>query len=133
MVKRLFTGIRPFQLPSGGGGAEIPFLPDDYLPFFEKLSRGLFFVHRNRPFAGEFFAGFRQSFIPSSEGMAEFFSMLTPHFERDGTLGKCPYPEIFRYKFIESLTDEHHVFAIEMRFYDSTEVISALTASHPKQ
>jgi hypothetical protein len=130
LVNRLFKGIRRIMLP-GGESAEVRFEPSDYRLYFEKIARGLHYLHRAQPFSGgECLVGFRQSFV-AAPIMVELFNRFAPHFNSSPLvkIGRSPHPEIFRYRFID--TTYHgggHCFAVVMQFYKSSEAIAIL---HP--
>jgi hypothetical protein len=131
LVKRLFKGIRRISLP-GGESAEVTFEPSDYRLYFEKIARGLHYLQRSQPYSGsDCLIGFRQSFV-ATPAMVEFFNRFAPHFNSSPLvkIGRSPYPEIFRYRFIDTTSNGGgHCFAVVMQFYKSSEAIAIL---HPK-
>jgi len=126
LAKRLLRDIRP---PTASSPPLVPINPSDHLLYFEKITRGIYYLVRKRHSTGDFVGGFRQSFA-ATKSMLEFFSKLSPHFNGPNAReGKVTHPEIFRYRYILIESDGLELFCVAMQFYQSMEAIGILKSA----
>lgn len=132
LKSRCFKNFGIVETPAGQMG-RLELDIQEFLPFFEKITRGIYYLSGNKVFNGGFCVGFRQNFSTlraiAISGLSNHltFERLAQFFNSHLTkVGKVSHPEIFCYKYI-SIADEHReAFLVAMSFYRSFEVIGTL-------
>lgn len=129
---KLLKGFSIVKTPAGQmGRLELDF--QECLPFFEKVTRGIYYLTRKSPFKGGFCVGFRQNFSTLKSGVISgklnqlTFDQLESLFASSlAKAGKVSHPEIFRYSYISIVEECREAFVIAMIFYNSFEVLGTL-------